>query len=146
MSLLSLEELRKYHPGIKVQDVVRDIQQFNFPLYVNDEARGFLTVEHFKGRWQVVALGDYAVSRELQVFQRQGNGNNQGQEVKLLRVPSIHGTFLLLERTNAESIVKLESYPGLMAQTEQGREYQAREVVPQIRNAVEEFIAAQEQR
>jgi|GEM_PF-4617798 len=144
--LLSLEELRKYRPNVKVRDVVRDIQQFDFPLYVNGEARGFLTVEHFEGQWKVVALGGYPVSRELQAFQRQSNGNNQGQEVKLLRVPSIDGTFILVERVGAEKIARLGSYPGVMAQTERGREYHAPDVVPQIRKAVEEFIAAQERR
>ena len=146
---LSPQAVQSYRSGQRVADLIAQEQRWEFPVLVNEEARGLLTVAQQEGQWRVVGFGELALSRKVVDLQASfahaeaNAGASPGYSVKLLNVYPIQGTFALIERGEQESLVYLTSYPGLFEALDKMalKTYSPEELMPRIVDALDTMSA-----
>jgi hypothetical protein len=142
--MLTNQNVQDYRSGQKVQELARPLDQLEYPLTVNGEARGFLTVEQFNGQWRVVALGGFPLSEKLLLYSQQNVSGSS--EVYLVKVPIINGTFAVSEENGMEQMSLLASYPGLMPELDRNgvAEYDTDIAIAAVRQAATQVVESQQ--
>ncbi|MCD4737910.1 MAG: hypothetical protein K8R89_01445 [Anaerolineae bacterium] len=139
---LSPQAVQSYRADQCMADLIVQEQRWEFPVLVNGEARGLLTVAQQEGQWRVVGFGELTLSRKVVDLQAGfANAEVNGvspYSVKLLNVYPIQGTFALIESEKQETLVYLTSYPGLFETLDQAplERHSPEELLPQIREAL----------
>jgi hypothetical protein len=132
------EAVHQYHSGQRIANIARQEQWWEFPVVVNGEPRGLLSVVQMNGQWQGVSFGALPLSRQVVRLQKQPNMSRVA--IKFVRVPQIHATFALIEQGNQERLIHLASHPRLLQgiDKENLTAYSPEEIMPQIDQALRE--------
>ena len=146
---LSPQAVQSYRAEQRVADLIVQEQRWEFPVLVNGEARGLLTVAQQEGQWRAVGFGELTLSQKMIDLQAsfanaEVNGVSPGYSVKLLNVYPIQGTFALIESGKQETLVYLTSYPGLFETLNKVSlaRHSPEELLPQIREALATLSAS----
>lgn len=136
--------LKNYQKSQRVSNLISNEQWWEFPLLVNGEARGLLTVVQLDGEWKIIKYGQLSTSQKLLNVQKQFV--NRETTITLLKLFTISGTFALLNQSDQESLVYIESYPGLFHTIDQSSltQYEPELLIPQIRQAFNDVMKAED--
>ncbi|HEX6293208.1 MAG TPA: hypothetical protein VFZ66_28760 [Herpetosiphonaceae bacterium] len=140
---LSPNAVQAYRPDQPVSAILFEEQWWEFPVLIDGEARGLLTLAQMNGQWKAVEFGSLPLS--VRITQLQQKLAHTDVRVKLVKVPHIYGTFALLEQGQNEQLVHLGSYPGVFKtiDREELTAYAASKLMPEIREAIAQVKAAE---
>jgi hypothetical protein len=143
---LAPEAVQSYQPGQSVASLITEEPWWEFPVLVNGQARGLLSVAQVDGQWQGVGFGAFLDSQK--VIRLQQRLAKQNASVKLVKFTPTEGTFALVEQDKRETLVHMSSLPGLFMEIDRNNltPYSPQDFMPKVKKAFGERVAAEQER
>jgi hypothetical protein len=146
VSLLSPEAVQAYQPNQRVAAIIDNQAWKVFPVLVNGEARGLLTVAQLDGRWQAVEFSSLEQSRQL--VRLQARLAKKNATVKLVKFAE--STFALVEQDGGESLIYISgsNFAGEFDKLDKENltAYTAQDFMPEVKKAFDQRVAAEQER